>query len=263
MINYNQVQKIASDLSLPEKTIEKDYFIELLLYYISLNNDLEELIFRGGTCLKKIYFPNYRFSEDLDFLVKSNLTDLTKYVSKVLNGLNSDFPVESEEIKEKRVLKNNRLQIFFTYNIVPEILSKKEKILKVDIVKDNFIPPIKDRSLKFSYKDLKGLKSSLLSYDLESIIADKIGRLLDVVNEPRDIYDLWKLMKKDLDFEKILKVFENKHGYSLNINALISEVQKSNYMVDWERRLSHQIADLPDFKKVRLELRNLIKQKLD
>ena len=32
----------------------------------SLNSDL---LFKGGTCLKKCYFETYRFSEDLDFTV--------------------------------------------------------------------------------------------------------------------------------------------------------------------------------------------------
>ena len=30
-----------------------------------------EWVFKGGTCLKKCYFETYRFSEDLDFTIKS------------------------------------------------------------------------------------------------------------------------------------------------------------------------------------------------
>jgi predicted nucleotidyltransferase component of viral defense system len=30
-----------------------------------------EWVFKGGTCLKKCYFETYRFSEDLDFTLKS------------------------------------------------------------------------------------------------------------------------------------------------------------------------------------------------
>lgn len=29
----------------------------------------EKWIFKGGTCLKKCFFDNYRFSEDLDFTI--------------------------------------------------------------------------------------------------------------------------------------------------------------------------------------------------
>ena len=262
MINYAQITKIASNLSLPEKTIEKDYFIEISLYYISQNKDLENLVFRGGTCLKKIYFPDYRFSEDLDFLVKEGLGDISKNLLKVIEKLNQDFSIEAGETEEKRILKDGHLQMFFSYNIVPEIFSGGEKELKVDILEDNFLPPFRKRPIKFSYQDLKKFKADLSAYNLESIIADKISRLFDVVDEPRDIYDLWKLITENLKFEKVKEIFYNKHGYSFDVKDLILEIQKQSYKVNWENRLSHQISNLPDFLKVKLDLERLIEAKL-
>src|SRR4030042_642789 len=47
--------------------IEKDYFCSILLSY--LYGDDTPLIFRGGTCLSKIYGEFYRLSEDLDFTI--------------------------------------------------------------------------------------------------------------------------------------------------------------------------------------------------
>ncbi len=48
--------------------IEQDYVLSWILYGISAIDDLREtLAFKGGTALKKIYFGNYRFSQDLDF----------------------------------------------------------------------------------------------------------------------------------------------------------------------------------------------------
>lgn len=36
----------------------------------------KNLVFKGGTVLKKAYFEDYRFSEDLDFtLLKENITN--------------------------------------------------------------------------------------------------------------------------------------------------------------------------------------------
>lgn len=37
----------------------------------------KKLAFKGGTCLRKAYFPDYRFSEDLDFTAGEPLTDST------------------------------------------------------------------------------------------------------------------------------------------------------------------------------------------
>ncbi|CAN5145726.1 hypothetical protein BH20BAC1_BH20BAC1_03460 [soil metagenome] len=32
-----------------------------------MRKHLKIFVFKGGTCLRKCYFPDYRFSEDLDF----------------------------------------------------------------------------------------------------------------------------------------------------------------------------------------------------
>ncbi|MBU4204495.1 MAG: nucleotidyl transferase AbiEii/AbiGii toxin family protein [Acidobacteria bacterium] len=45
--------------------IEKDYYLTLILSKI--NELSQDLIFKGGTCLNKIYYSYYRLSEDLDF----------------------------------------------------------------------------------------------------------------------------------------------------------------------------------------------------
>ncbi|MFA5645831.1 MAG: nucleotidyl transferase AbiEii/AbiGii toxin family protein [Candidatus Ratteibacteria bacterium] len=48
------------------RLIEKDCFNTLLLKYLSINN---ELVFKGGTCLAKVYSEFYRLSEDLNFTI--------------------------------------------------------------------------------------------------------------------------------------------------------------------------------------------------
>ena len=48
--------------------LEKDYALSYLLVGIVGTPVLRQmLVFKGGTCLRKAYFPGYRFSEDLDF----------------------------------------------------------------------------------------------------------------------------------------------------------------------------------------------------
>lgn len=51
----------------PERLIEKDYFCSLLLEL--LNSAHGDLVFKGGTCLAKVYADFYRLSEDLDFVI--------------------------------------------------------------------------------------------------------------------------------------------------------------------------------------------------
>ncbi len=48
--------------------MEQDYVLSWVLAGISKVEVLSEtLVFKGGTALKKCYFDDYRFSEDLDF----------------------------------------------------------------------------------------------------------------------------------------------------------------------------------------------------
>ena len=57
----------ASTTGFASELIEKDYFFSVLLSYLDANES--PLIFRGGTCLSKIYGEFYRLSEDLDFTI--------------------------------------------------------------------------------------------------------------------------------------------------------------------------------------------------
>lgn len=50
-----------------ERLIEKDYFCSVLLEYLAAVE--EALVFKGGTCLSKVYADFYRLSEDLDFVI--------------------------------------------------------------------------------------------------------------------------------------------------------------------------------------------------
>jgi len=50
------------------RIVELDYVLGWVLWRIAGSEYLSgRLVFKGGTCLRKCYFPDYRFSEDLDF----------------------------------------------------------------------------------------------------------------------------------------------------------------------------------------------------
>ena len=68
MILKREIEKIAEQKRVPKTTIDKDWvlghFIDAIYSIPECRNDL---ILKGGTCLKKCRYPDYRFSEDLDF----------------------------------------------------------------------------------------------------------------------------------------------------------------------------------------------------
>ena len=85
--------------------LEKDYYLTLIL---SRARELSEgLIFKGGTCLNKIYYAYYRLSEDLDFtggshFSRESLSTMGKVLSENLYekyGLNIKVSEPTKEIK--------------------------------------------------------------------------------------------------------------------------------------------------------------------
>lgn len=92
------------------------------------------------------------------------------------------------KIDKRSIFERDRLQLFILYDIIPDIKGIKE--LKVDILQDYYIPKHERKRLLFSYPEFENKNSILKTYVLESVVCDKIGRILDIDNEPRDLHDL-------------------------------------------------------------------------
>lgn len=90
MIEARNLFRLESRLKKGTKTIsvkslEKNYVLSWVLIGITKSKMTNTLCFKGGTALKKIYFPNYRFSEDLDFTL---LTDISiEEIEKMLRNV--------------------------------------------------------------------------------------------------------------------------------------------------------------------------------
>lgn len=73
MIKPGEIQKKAREVGVRDQQIEKDYILSWILQGIAQHEELSTTItFKGGTVLKKVYFEDYRFSEDLDFTLLDN-----------------------------------------------------------------------------------------------------------------------------------------------------------------------------------------------
>src|SRR5271155_4001710 len=58
---------------IPEAVLERDYCLAWFLIGLSRTPLRERLAFKGGTALKRCYFGDYRFSEDLDFTLTAEV----------------------------------------------------------------------------------------------------------------------------------------------------------------------------------------------
>ena len=63
-----RLEEVRQRLGIRWEVLERDYLLSWVLAGIGAVPELREtLVFKGGTALKKCYFGDYRFSEDLDF----------------------------------------------------------------------------------------------------------------------------------------------------------------------------------------------------
>src|SRR5437773_12195031 len=90
--------------------IEKDYALSYVLAGMAKQPELSHsLIFKGGTALKKIFFGDYRFSEDLDFSVidapKNNQLEIALHkavnLSKELLNAYGSFDIQLKRNPER------------------------------------------------------------------------------------------------------------------------------------------------------------------
>lgn len=62
------IRSVSQKKQVQQYIVEKDYALSYLLAAIVSTDGLgDNLVLKGGTALKKLYFADYRFSEDLDY----------------------------------------------------------------------------------------------------------------------------------------------------------------------------------------------------
>lgn len=82
-----------------------------------------------------------------------------------------------------------------------------------------------------------------------------IARALVTRNEPRDVFDIWFLLQKidkfDFHREQVCSAFKEKYGFNINAGTLKRTlINNSSLRNNWDKRLSRQVAELPDFDMV-------------
>lgn len=240
MIPENEIRKIARINEVPITTIERDYAQNWLLNY------LPEMVFKGGTCLRKIYFENYRFSDDLDFTLSKNLKiqelkdDIKDSIEKSSEKSGINF---LDEFKIEEVINGYALVIYFRI-----IRTSGDPLkIKLDITKkekEKIINKPLKKLIRHSYSDK--LNKKILVYSLKEIFAEKTRSLFERTR-PRDLYDVW-FLKEKIEFDKTL--FKKKCSFK-KLDPKISELirRKTDFINSWENSLKHQLREVPDAEK--------------
>jgi predicted nucleotidyltransferase component of viral defense system len=269
MLKGRDIQSIAGKHKVSDSQIEKDYVITWLLWGIAQIEALHlNLVFKGGTVLKKAYFYDYRFSEDLDFtLTNADLSDI-----QIITALTKAFELIEEEsgiqLKQSELDRHQSGSIaLYIYFVGPLGGKMESKSVKVDITRGEklLFKPI-EQPIIISYSDLSTEGFSLLCYPLEEIMVEKLVALMGRT-QPRDLYDIWYLLEEDsieLDFLKNEFAEKARHKGHNPENLLPTWNRKhKQFQSQWNHYLAHQIADLPEFDKVSRSVSRQLKAVFD
>jgi len=256
MIKPKEINIQAAKHGLKDTQIEKDYVLSWMLYGISLNETLSKvLVFKGGTVLKKIYFEDYRFSEDLDFTLLDDavtneqlLAEFEKVYAFVKEQANITL-----QFRESNLHESGSIAFYVDY-IGPLQANLGMRDVKIDITRGEIMEyGIEIKKAFVLYSDLPEESYELKCYSLSEVLIEKMAALMGRT-EPRDLYDFWHLTEiEQMDTKHHKPEFERKaknkkHKPEEFAQKVLSK--EKNLKAGWQKKLENQMNDLPKYDDV-------------
>jgi predicted nucleotidyltransferase component of viral defense system len=274
MLDYEKIKEISAQKGVMDIVVEKDYILDWVLWGISQSNYLKNvLVFKGGTALHKMYFSDWRFSEDLDFTTvcqvgKEELKDAIVELSETVRNKSGIG------LRQKEIAASGDENSEWSFEVKIEYLGPRRQVgnplptILLHITNDELL---KDKPVKkvpvAPYQDLPS-NFSLLTYSLEEILSEKIRTVFHQRCWPRDIYDTWRLLKETnniINVEKVLNIYNRKSDYRSFNSGIPANIDERILRIknQWREGLQRQINTPPDFDSVYPEVIELLKKLFD
>lgn len=259
MIPQRNISKIsnktfeAGGRRIPEAVIERDYCLSWFLFGLAQSPLKNNLIFKGGTALRRCYFSDYRFSEDLDYTLieEIKLENILKEFEKIFIWIKDESGIIFTNARQEPSSFNTHT--FYISYIGP--LPGKEKEVKIDVTfREKIIKPVEEKHIIKTYEEYEDFlaEPKIKVYSLDEVVIEKICALFSPArNEPRDLYDIHYLIENErIDITSLLQSVEEKmnfkgSSFAKNQNEFLKKELRLKKL--WEKRLSQQMATLPEY----------------
>lgn len=248
LIDRRELLEKAREKGLNLMLVEKDYVLGWLLFGFSENNNL---VFKGGTALSKIYFPRiWRLSEDLDFsLVSGELRNILGGIESVFSGIKRKSGI-GFSLKSSH-LNPNYLQLKIQYQGVIG-----RNWIKVDVTRNDLVENPVMKPIHAGYSDYIPFKIKVET--LEEIFASKLRSVIER-KKCRDYFDLWQLSKMKFDRQKIREIFRKKCAIKgikpQGMLQIFPSGLSDTLEPYWERELERLINPAPEMETVMNDLK--------
>lgn len=283
MLLQSEILQCAVKEEVPPDTVDKDWVLgHFLAVLFQQNWAREKLVFKGGTCLKKCYFPNYRFSEDLDFtLIDADFVITGKLLQSVCKTISDRYGILFSKVKLESIRWENT-QVGYKTHIrfwganhkksqMPPDSLRWQTSIKIEIVfyEEVVHHPVK-LPLYSEYSDKNSFEGICIPcYTISEILAEKFRALLQrSYPAPRDYYDLWYIFNHyaSLNREEVVSTFKKKIQCKQipfsNQEDFFEENRLKKMKKEWNNSLKSHIKEgkLADVDSVIHELKNICNQ---
>ena len=277
MIDIKFINYISDKLGIARKDlIEKEILLQMLLNELVKNKDFKDnFAFKGGTCLLKICFGYFRFSEDLDFTylnqkefaglskkklrasMSEKINELGKTIQPIAKQFNLDFKIEKEN---RRYFEFGGSNAFVTLKLwYDSFVLNKPSFIKIQV---NFIEklnyPIREMPAIFilGNKDKKEIETlfsdysyliepvKIKVYDIKEILIEKVRAILTRRGiKARDFVDVFLIVKKEkLDLNDFRKQIIEKINDMLKFEKYTQNIKNKETQLKEELILGEEEA---------------------
>ncbi|MGH7563654.1 MAG: nucleotidyl transferase AbiEii/AbiGii toxin family protein [Gemmatimonadota bacterium] len=266
MISDAEVRREARRARVQPSVIDLDYVLGWALWGLGSHPYLQpRLLFKGGTCLHKCYFPDYRFSEDLDFtaIEQMDWQQLEQAVHEILNRITTeigiDFSVQAprtEILADERDRESLQMRLYYRG---PHRSAASPRAIRLDVSGSEavvFEPVL--RPVGHPYSDAVEMgEPPWPCYSLEEMMAEKVRALIGQRRYAisRDLYDIYAVSRNGVDEARIRAAMPTKlaiKGISDTDSGLERMIsRKAEFVADWDRNLMSLLPsdDAPDFEE--------------
>jgi len=258
MIGEAELRRKAATWSVDPMVVDLDYSLGwFVAAFYAANENASRLYFKGGTCLRKCYFDNYRFSEDLDFTatIRFDPERLSRWIDRASQwsadraGPNYEAaPSRVEMLRDEYGGETYQVRVYYRG---PLQWGGSPRAIRLDVTRDEvvmFSPQI--RELIHPYSDIASLQApGIMCYSLAEILMEKLraigGQRRFAVS--RDLYDVHQLVRAGVIISEVLSMLDAKFS-ARGMDPAASSAQhltdrRESFQDDWERRLSYLVHD--------------------
>ena len=283
MILQKEIFTKAEAQKIPKSTIDKDWALGHFLAAIYSDQTLRDiLVFKGGTCLRKCWFPEYRFSEDLDFTSRSSSFQFTrKHLESICLHVKSNAGLFTHISSLKQLKFNDKVTGYaaivkfwgadHSRSENPPSPDRWLTSIKIEIIlyETLIFPPVL-KTLHHGYSDQIAIDPNLIPcYSIEEVLSEKIRALIQrSYTAPRDFFDIWYLSRNhpDINYSLVVDAFHRKMQFKglsfTGINQLINSSNDKSLKAAWKSSLAHQLPPMLfiDYETVKSDLLTLFEQ---